>query len=151
MSKEQLVSDIVSASLTRQPATTKLVSEVLDAVPGVKRALHVFTPALQYRLENNASELPVMALRSSIHNYSKMKLYVRIECLGPASFDPLFDNPLPGTGGRGVAIVFTEFPMRVWYPEGQKPAVIDSPDGRSPKDILEEVKLKYEFAFDDQF
>jgi len=134
-------------------ATTevKLVSEIIEAVPGVKRAFHVFTPALQYRLENSASQLPVMALRSSIHNYSKMKLYTRIEAMGPSSLDPLFDNPLPGTGGRGVAIMFTEFPLRVWYPEGQRPAAIDTPDGRNPKEILEEVKLKYEFAFDDDF
>jgi hypothetical protein len=129
----------------------KLVSEIIEAHPGVKRAFHVFTPALQYRLENNASGLPVMALRSSIHNFSKMKLYVRIECLGPSSLDPLFDSPLPGTGGRGVAIMFTEFPLRVWYPEGQKPTVIDTPDGRNPKEILEEVKLKYELAFHDEF
>lgn len=134
-------------------ATTevKLVSEIIEAVPGVKRAFHVFTPALQHRLENNASTLPVMALRSSVHNYGKMKLYARIECLGPSSLDPLFGNPLPGTGGRGVAIMFTEFPLRVWYPEGQKPPVIDTPDGRNPKDILEEVKLKYELAFHDDF
>lgn len=129
----------------------KLVSEIIEAVPGVKRAFHVFTPALQYRLENNASGLPVMALRSSIHNYGKMKLYTRIECLGPSSLDPLFDSPLPGTGGRGVAIMFTEFPLRVWYPEGQKPPVVDTPDGRNPKEILEEVKLKYELAFHDDF
>lgn len=130
---------------------TKLVSEIIDAVPGVRRAIHVLTPALQYRLENSGTELPVMALRSSIHNYQKVRLYTRIECLGPSSMDPLFDTPLPGTGGRGVAILFTEFPIRVWYPEGQKPASIETPDGRSPKDILEEVKLKYSLAFEDDF
>jgi len=129
--------------MAKQPEV-KLVSEVIDAIPGVKRAFHVFTPALQYRLENSGSKLPVMALRSSLHNYEKMKLYVRIEALGPSSLEPLFGNPLPGTGGRGVAIMFTEFPLRVWYPEGQKPVVINTPDGRNPKEILEEVKLEYE-------
>ena len=129
----------------------KLVSEIIDAAPGVKRAFHVFTPALQYRLENSQSNLPVMALRSSRHNYGKMMLYHRIECLGPSSLDPLFDAPLPGTGGRGVAIMFTEFAFRVWYPEGQKPKVIDTPDGRNPKEILEEVKMKYEFVYFDEF
>lgn len=124
----------------------KLESEIIEAVPGVKRAFHVFTPALQYRLENTASTIPVMALRSSIHDYGKMKLYTRIECLGPSSLDPLFDSPLPGTGGRGVAIMFTEFPLRVWFPRGHKPGVIDTPDGRNPKEILEEVKLKYDLT-----
>jgi hypothetical protein len=137
--------------MTTSSTSVKLVSEVIDAVPGVKRAIHVLTPALQHRLENNTSELPVMALRSSIHNYGRFKLYHRIECLGPSSMDPLFDSPLPGTGGRGVAILFTEFPIRVWYPEGQRPTAIDTPDGRNPKDILEEVKLKYSLAYDDDF
>lgn len=123
----------------------KLVSEIIDATPGVRRAYHVFTPALQFRLENKTtSQLPVMALRSSLHNFSKMKLFVRIEALGPSSMDPLFDSPLPGTGGRGVAICFTDFALRVWYPEGARPVPIDTPDGRDPKDILEEVKMKYE-------
>lgn len=137
--------------MTTANTSVNLVSEIIDAVPGVKRAIHVLTPALQYRLENNASELPVMALRSSIHNYSKLKLYTRIECLGPSSMDPLFDKPLPGTGGRGVAILFTEFAIRVWYPDGQRPSAIETPDGRSPKDVLEEVKLKYELAYNDDF
>lgn len=118
--------------MAKQPEV-KMVSEVIDAIPGVKRAFHVFTPALQYRLENSGSKLPVMALRSSLHNYGKMKLYTRIECLGPSSLDPLFDAPLPGTGGRGVAIMFTDFPLRVWYPEGQKPQVIETPDGAARK------------------
>lgn len=137
--------------MAKKQAEVKLVSEVIDAIPGVKRAFHVFTPALQYRLENKGSALPVMALRSSNHKYGKMKLYARIETLGPASLDPLFDEPLPGTGGRGVAIMFTEFPLRVWYPEGQKPPVIDTPDGRNPKEILEEVKLKYEAVYNEDF
>jgi len=84
--------------MAKKVAEVKLVSEIIDAVPGVKRAFHVFTPALQYRLENKGSALPVMALRSSNHKYGKMKLYARIETLGPASLDPLFDAPLPGTG-----------------------------------------------------
>ena len=122
----------------------KLVSEIIEARPGVKRAFHVFTPALQHRLENSDSNLPVMALRSSNHNYTKMLLYHRIEAHGPSSLAPMFDKPLSGTGGRGVAIMFTEFPLRVWHPEGQKPEVVNTPDGRNPKDILDEVRMKYE-------
>ena len=124
--------------------SVKLVSEIIEAVPGVKRAYHVFTPALTYRLKNRDSNLPVAALRSSLHGYTKMKLYQRIEALGPSSLDPLFDNPLPGTNGRGVMIQFTEFPLRVWYAEGQPPTVIDTPEGRSPDDILDEVLKRYE-------
>ena len=130
------------AKKTVKPEARKLVSEVIDAQVGVKRAIHVFTPALQHRLAGKG-ELPVMALRSSLHDYSKFKLYHRIETLGPASMDPLFDKPLAGTGGRGVAILFSEFPLRVWYYEGQKPAVIDSADGRKPEDVLADVLSKY--------
>lgn len=124
----------------------KLVSEVIEARPFVTRAFHVFTPALQYRLENKDSLLPVMALRSSNHNFTKMKLYHRIEALGPSSLESMFDGPLPGTGGRGVAIMFTDFAVRVWYPEGNPPPIIETPDGRSPKEILQEIKTRYEIA-----
>lgn len=122
----------------------KLVAEIIEASPGVRRAYHVFTPALQHRLANNASDVPVMALRSSVSGYEKMKLYHKIEALGPSVMEQLFDNPLPGTGGRGVAICFTEFPLRVWYPEGQRPPVIETTDDRNPADILKEVLTKYE-------
>ena len=132
-------------------ATTNIVSEVIDAVPGVRRAIHVFTPALQYRLQKNDSALPVMALRSSLHGYTKMMLFHRIECLGPSSLDPLFDTPLPGTGGRGVAIMFTDFAVRVWYPENQRPVAIDTPDDRTPADIFEDVQLNYILRYFDDF
>lgn len=128
------------------PEALKLVSEIVEAVPGVKRAFHVFTPALQHRLKNKDSNLPIMALRSSLHGYAKMRLYHKIEALGPSSLEPLFDAPLPGTNGRGVAIMFTEFPLRVWYPEGQKPATIDTPDGRNMDEVLEEAIRKYEIV-----
>ena len=147
---ENLVSAIIT-SLKSESKSINLVSEIIDAKPGVKRAFHVFTPALQYRLSNSDSQLPVMALRSSIHNYGLMKLYHRIEALGPSSLEPLFDNPLPGTGGRGVAIMFTEFALRVWYPEGQKPVSIETPDDVTPAKILEDVKLQYELAYFDDF
>ena len=129
-----------------KPVERKLVSEIIDAKPGVKRAIHVFTPALMHRLANKAkgSTLPVMALRSSLHDYSKFKLYQRIELLGPSSMDPLFDQPLTGTGGRGVAILFTEFAIRVWRYEDETPAVIDSADSRKPEEILADVLAKYD-------
>jgi hypothetical protein len=121
----------------------KLVSTIIDATPGVVRAVHVFTPALQHRLATAGSELPVMALRSSLHEYNLFKLYQRIELLGPSSMDPLFDKPLSGTGGRGVAILFTEFALRVWHFDDETPAVIDSKDGRNPQDVLKDVLAAY--------
>lgn len=125
--------------------------EIIDAVPGIKRAFHVFTPALMHRTENPNSVIPCMALRSSAHEYKKMRLYNRIECMGPSALEPLFGNPLPGTGGRGVAIMFTEFPLRVWYPSGRRPPTIETPDGRNPKDILQEVITLHELAYIEDF
>lgn len=80
-----------------------------------------------------------MALRSSSHNFQKIKMFQRIEFLGPSSLDPIFDKPLPGTNGRGVAILFTEFPIRVWYEKGNPPKAIESPEGANPDKILEEI------------
>lgn len=121
----------------------KLVSQIIEAVPGVRRAVHVMTPVLLERIKDKKNNRPAMALRSSLHNYSKVKLYERIEFMGPSSLDPLFDNPLPGTDGRGVAIMFTDFPLRVWYYEDQKPRIIDSTDGRKAEDVLKDIKTKY--------
>jgi len=119
-----------------------LRSKILIPKTGEQFAFHVFTPALVYRLENPC-DLPVMALRSSLDNYQSMVLFHKIDVLGPSSLEPLFDEPLPGTNGRGVAIMFTESPMQVWYPEKQRPAKIKTKDGSNPKQILEVVIEKY--------
>lgn len=121
----------------------QLVSRIIKPKTGERFAFHVFTPALQYRLENSSCNLPVMALRSSLTGFQSMLLFHKIEVLGPSSLEPLFEEPLPGTGGRGVAIMFTQSPMEVWYPKGQSPKVIKTLDGASPKLILTEVVKKY--------
>lgn len=110
---------------------------------GVLRAVHVFTPALQYRLEHGG-HLPVMAVRSSLYGYRKMKLYHRVQILGPSTMDPLFDAPLPGTGGRGVAILFTQAALRVWYQDRLPDLTLDTSDNRDPKDILQELLRRYQ-------
>ena len=107
-------------------------------------AFHVFTPALMYRLDrNNPIEMPVMALRLQSDNYEQMMLFDQIECLGRSSLDPLFDNPLPGTNGRGVAIMFTESRLRCWFRGRKIPVKIDCTEGRDPKDILKDVIRSY--------
>lgn len=121
----------------------KLVSKIIEAVPGVRRAVHVMTPVLLDRIKDKKNNRPAMALRSSLHNYSKVKLYERIEFMGPSTLEPLFDKPLPGTDGRGVAIMFTDFPLRVWYYEDQPPRIINSPDGHNAEKVFEEIKAKY--------
>lgn len=121
----------------------ELTSEIIIPKAGERFAFHVFTPALQYRIKNPECNMPVMALRSSRADYAEMRLYHKIEVLGPSSLEPMFDDPLPGTAGRGVAIMFTESPMRVWFPKKQSPRKIKTPDNRNPEAILLEVQRKY--------
>ena len=103
---------------------------------GQQFAFHVFTPALLERTTNKV-EYPVMALRFSEENYQNMILLDQIDCLGESQLLPLFDNPLPGTGGRGVAIMFTKSPILCHYK--QKLKKFDCNDSRTPKDILDDV------------
>ena len=110
---------------------------------GDRLAFHVFTPALVHRLDpKSALDLPVMALRFEHENFEQMMLFDRIECLGASSLDPLFDSPLPGTGGRGVAIMFTYGPVRCSW-RGRSVPKIDCNDSRTPKDILADVLSAY--------
>lgn len=109
-------------------------------------AFHVFTPALMYRQDpSNQIEMPVMALRLQSDNYEKMMLFDRIECLGKSNLEPLFDNPLPGTNGRGVAIMFTESRLRCWFKGRKIPVKIDCTEGRDPKAILKDVIRSYRY------
>lgn len=121
----------------------ELVSKIIKPKQGESFAFHVFTPALMYRANNPDCNMPVMALRSSETNFEEMVLYHQIDVLGPSSLKPLFDRPLPGTGGRGVAIMFTSSPMEVWYPKKHSPRKVKTFDGREPQVILTEVIKKY--------
>ena len=96
--------------------------------PGTMRAIHVYVPALTERMKepwkpNTGS--PVMAVRSSLYNYEKMRLYRMVEILGPSELVEM-ESPLPGTNGRGVAILFTNQPVRVWFDGPNHPPTIDT-------------------------
>lgn len=98
---------------------------------GTKRAIHVYVPALMERRKSwraNAGQ-PVMAVRSALYNYTKMRLYRRVEILGPAELVEM-ETPLPGTGGRGVAILITTAAVRAWYDAGTTPKTIDTSDAQ---------------------
>jgi len=109
---------------------------------GTRRAIHVFTPALQHRLTTKNCLLPVMAVREA-PLYNMLRLFQRVEILGPSSLDPLFHDPLPGTNGRGVAILFTEAPLLVWRLPHESCLEIDSHDGRDPAAVLRDVIAGY--------
>ena len=116
-------------------------SELLPA--GILRAVHVLTPALQERLKDKTSTLPVIAVRSSNKDYSRMRLYRWVEILGPSFIGEIFDQPLPGTNGRAVAVLFSEYPLQVWIDPANDLGVIETA-GKTPDEILAECKARIE-------
>jgi len=116
-------------------------SELLPS--GILRAVHVLTPALQERLKDKTSTMPVVAVRSSNGNYSRMRLYRWVEILGPSWIGEIFDNPLPGTGGRAVAVLFSEYPLQVWIDPDNDMGVIDT-TGKTPEQVMAECKARIE-------
>lgn len=116
-------------------------AELLPA--GTLRAVHVLTPALMERMKDKESVLPVVAVRSSHGNYSRMKLVRHAELLGPSFIGEDFATPLPGTGGRAVAVLFTEYPIQVWIDPEADMGVIDT-TGMTPEQVMEECKRRLE-------
>lgn len=85
---------------------------VLEA--GVMRAIHVLTPALVNRLKNGGKE-PLMAVRSSADDYGSLQLFQRVTWNGRSEIAESFDAPMPGTSGRGVAVVYTAAKLICYY------------------------------------
>lgn len=115
-------------------------SQILPAGP--RRAIHVFVPALMKRQEQGWKANdgpPVMAVRSALYGYRKMRLYRKVEILPPARDAAHaaelveMTEPLPGTNGRGVAILFTTCALRVWYDGDAYPPTIDTAAPAEPK------------------
>lgn len=96
---------------------------------GTRRAIHVYVPALMKRQEKWKAGVgdPVMAVRSSLYDYEMMRLYRKVEILGPSELVEM-KYPLPGTKGRGVAILFTSAPVRVTWDGDKPPKTIDTAD-----------------------
>jgi hypothetical protein len=104
------------------PPAKRLKSKILPG--GVLRAVHVYVPTLQQRLAEGGDK-PVMAVRLQDNNgeWRRMKLYRKVEWAGPGRTELIehFDAPLPGTNGRGVAIVYTDAPLAVFWDERCEP------------------------------
>lgn len=100
---------------------------------GTRRAVHVYVPTLQERQQKGwkaGTGKCVMAVRSSLYGYKKMRLYRKVEILGPSELIEM-EKPLPGTNGRGVAILFTDHALRVWFDGKKHPETIDTSDGEA--------------------
>ena len=106
---------------------------------GVKRAIHVLTPALQERLSNKATRKPVVAIRSALHNYEKFILARGVKIHGPSEMFEDFENPLPGTGGRAVCVLMTEHAVEIFWDEADgNPKIFDA-KGKKPETIMAEL------------
>lgn len=114
-------------------------SQILPAGP--RRAIHVYVPALMKRQTDGwkVNDGPaVMAVRSALYGFRKMRLYRKVEILRPSRGDSVaelveMEQPLPGTNGRGVAILFTTCALRVWYDGDAYPPTIDTDAPAEPK------------------
>lgn len=110
---------------------------------GTLRAVHVLTPALMERFKDRESIMPVVAVRSSHGDFTRMKLYRHVELLGPSFLGEDFENPLEGTGGRAVAVLFTEGAIQVWVDPENDLGVIET-KGKTPDEIMAECKARIE-------
>lgn len=124
--------------------TTPALREVIiPAIKGVKRVMHVFVPAMRHRQQTEGSLLPSVCLRSSATGFMGMKVYEKIEVLGPSSLE-MVDQPLHGTGGRAQVLLVTEHALKVYtYLEGEAP-IIATPEDSTPDAILKDVIANYE-------
>ena len=110
---------------------------------GTLRAVHVLTPALMERTKDKESIIPVVAIRSSHGNFSRMRLVRHAELLGPSFIGEDFANPLPSTNGRAVAVLYTEYAINVWVDPAADMGVIDT-TGLTPEQVMEECKKRLE-------
>lgn len=120
-----------------------LRSYIIPALKGTKRAMHVFVPAMRHRQATEGSLLPSVCLRSSATGFMGMKVFEKVEVLGPSSLE-MVDQPLHGTGGRAQVLLLTDQAIQVWtYLPGDAP-LIATPEGATPETILAEVIANYE-------
>jgi hypothetical protein len=98
----------------RKPHLKTLHSALLPA--GRVRFVHVFFPALA-ELQAGNGEAHVWAVRSRDEQgeYTRMRLFHRVEIQGPSWSHLTPDKPLPGTKGRGVAPLATRAAIRVFW------------------------------------
>lgn len=130
--------------MTKTAKKTPVLREIIiPAVAGVKRVMHVFVPAMKHRLATPGSVLPSVCVRSSLTGFMGMKVYEKVEVLGPSSLE-MVDKPLHGTGGRAQVLLVTEHALKVsTYLDTEAP-LIATPEGANPDDILNEVIARYE-------
>lgn len=108
-------------------AKKELRSKVLRG--GILRGIHIFVPELQKRMQEGGDN-PIWAVRTSVADHdgkrwNRMILCRKVEWNGPTKGVEHFDDPLPGTGGRGVAVVYTEAPITIyWDADSEEPKTI---------------------------
>jgi hypothetical protein len=109
-----------TVTVRRKPHLKTLRSAVLPA--GRVRLLHVFFPELA-QMQAGDHARAVWALRSfndRTGKYDRVRLFYRVEFLGPSWSHVSPEDPLPGTGGRGIAVMASRGAVRVFW-NGDEP------------------------------
>ncbi len=78
---------------------------------GVARVVHVFVPALTKRFEGEKDN-PLCCVRRA-DNLTRRYLYKKVEFMGAAELSET--DPLPGTNGRGICVMKTTGPLKVYH------------------------------------
>lgn len=105
---------------------------------GTERAIHVYTKVLVERMKEDKGQM-LWLVRSSLYGFKKAIVCRRVEWNGPCRGDDLFGKPLPGTGGRGVAILFTSCELTLHF-DGDTAQIIDMDDDAKPVEKKPEPK-----------
>ena len=119
-----------------------LKESIITPEQGTKLAMHVFAPGMKYRILHPEIFLPNVCLRWSTVGFQGMKLYEKVELLGPSTLEML-NAPLSGTSGRAQVILLTEHPVRVWS-HLDNPPMIDTVRSDNVMDVLKEVIARYD-------
>lgn len=75
-------------------------------------ALHVFTPLLMKQIKEG-TKFPLNAVRLGSNGYTSLILVDSIQILGPSELRDISHEPLPGTNGRAVCVLFTNSPVKI--------------------------------------
>lgn len=79
---------------------------------GVKRIVHVIAKNLKEVLDSG-KKMPMIGVRLE-SKPDKVLLCHHCEIMGPAKIAATPKKPVPGTDGRGICVLRTTAPLKVW-------------------------------------
>ena len=80
---------------------------------GAEKIINVDAPTLRSNLEKTQEEAMVRVRFSANPNH--YRTFTRVEIIGPSTLAPNFQDPIPGTDGRGICYVTTKSMVIGYY------------------------------------